>query len=175
MQSFTFRTAFGWSAIAMRGNVVVATTFAHRRADEARHALLRLAPTAKVSSGGSPTLVERLQAYLAGTPIDFSDVVVDLDDVTPFRRRVLQECRRVGYGQTLTYAALAEKAGNARAARAVGSCMASNRLPLVVPCHRIVPADGRLGGFSAPGGAATKQRLLEMEAALCPVGPLFAN
>jgi methylated-DNA-[protein]-cysteine S-methyltransferase len=63
----------------------------------------------------------------------------------------------------MTYGELAAKAGSPRAARAVGSCMARNRIPLVIPCHRVVPSGGRLGSFSAPGGSETKRRLIDME------------
>jgi methylated-DNA-[protein]-cysteine S-methyltransferase len=110
-------------------------------------------------------LVRRLKAYADGSPDDFSDVPIDFGPVSGFRRRVLEECRRVGYGATISYGDLAVRAGASGAARAVGNCMASNRIPLMVPCHRVVCSDGRLGAYSAPGGVKTKRRLLEMESA----------
>ena len=80
-----------------------------------------------------------------------------------FQRRVLNQCRRVPCGATISYARLAAKAGYPGAARAVGNCMAGNPIPLIVPCHRVVCSDGRLGAYSAPGGTAMKRRLLALE------------
>jgi methylated-DNA-[protein]-cysteine S-methyltransferase len=84
-------------------------------------------------------------------------------------------CRRIGYGQTISYGQLAASVGAPGAARAVGTCMATNPLPLVVPCHRVIPAAGPPGFYSAPGGCRMKQRLLAMERAGqgggCPVAP----
>jgi methylated-DNA-[protein]-cysteine S-methyltransferase len=109
------------------------------------------------------SLVERLQAYAAGGCDDFRDVRVDLGELTAFQRRVLECCRRIPYATTVSYTQLAATAGSPHASRAVGNCMAGNRLPLIIPCHRVVASDGRLGGFSAPGGLYTKRRLLELE------------
>ena len=83
--------------------------------------------------------------------------------ITPFARKVLGACRKVPQGRTTTYRALAEQVGQPRAARAVGGVMAANPIPLIVPCHRVLRSDGGLGGFSGPGGNATKLRLLEHE------------
>jgi methylated-DNA-[protein]-cysteine S-methyltransferase len=96
-------------------------------------------------------------------------VRVDLAWTTGFQRQVFAACRRIAYGQTATYAHIADRIGHPGAARAVGNCMAANRCPLIVPCHRIVGSAGRLGGYSAPGGIRLKQRILELEGAA--VGP----
>ena len=88
---------------------------------------------------------------------------VVLDGFTDFQCRVYQRCRRIAYGATLSYGALAAAIGVPQAARAVGNTMARNRLPLVIPCHRVVGAAGALGGFSAPDGIHMKQRLLSLE------------
>ncbi|HRS12317.1 MAG TPA: methylated-DNA--[protein]-cysteine S-methyltransferase [Sedimentisphaerales bacterium] len=112
-------------------------------------------------------LQERITAYFEGENVDFStDPAVDLTDRGPFERAVLDACRRIPAGQALTYAALAEKVGRPHAARAVGNALAANPIPLIVPCHRVIRTDGGLGGFSAPGGTATKQRLLMHERSL---------
>ncbi len=112
-----------------------------------------------------PALRERFIRYFEGSPETFTDVRVDLSWKSDFQQRVLELTRRIGYGRTTTYAELARRAGKPRAARAVGQVMAGNPLPLVIPCHRVVGCDGRLGGFSAPGGTVLKRRLLELEAA----------
>lgn len=107
--------------------------------------------------------VARLVARLGGAPVDFSDVVLDEAGLPPLAVTIYRELRRVPLGQTLTYGELAARAGAPRAAQAVGSAMARNPWPIVVPCHRVLARDGSLHGFSAPGGLATKRRLLETE------------
>ena len=109
-------------------------------------------------------LVARLQAYASGARDDFCDVPVELGPLTEFQRRVVQHCRRIPPGKTLSYGQLAAKAGFAGAARAVGNCLAANRIPLVIPCHRVIAAGGGLGGYSAAGGIRLKRRLLDLEA-----------
>ena len=100
---------------------------------------------------------------LAGDRVDFSDVAIQLDHRTEFDRMVTAGCRRIAWGKTRSYAELATDVGHPGAARAVGNVMRRNPIPLIVPCHRVVGAAGRLGGFSAPGGLATKRWLLELE------------
>ncbi len=109
--------------------------------------------------------VAALDAYFQGEPVNFDALPVDLSDQPPFRRKVQEQCRRVGYGQTTTYADLARGVGTPAAARAVGSAMSHNPVPLVIPCHRVLRSDGGLGGFSAPNGVRFKQQLLELEGA----------
>ncbi len=100
--------------------------------------------------------------YFQGRPVAF-DVDVDLSGVPPFRRRILEACRRIPYGRTATYSDLARAAGKGAAVRAAGSAMAHNPLPLVVPCHRVLRADGTIGGFSSTRGVDEKIRLLQLE------------
>jgi len=109
------------------------------------------------------SLVERLQAYAEGADVEFDDVELALDSGSLFRRRVLAACRAIPRGQTRTYGELALAAGAPRAARAVGTAMASNRVAIIVPCHRVVRSGGQLGGYSAPTGRTLKRRLLELE------------
>ena len=111
------------------------------------------------------SLVKRLQAYAEGAKVNFDDVEVALDHASAFRRRVLAACRAIPRGETRTYGELALAAGAPRAARAVGTTMASNRVAIIVPCHRVVRAGGHLGGYSAPNGPTLKCRLLELEKA----------
>ncbi|MAG94582.1 MAG: hypothetical protein CMJ48_12665 [Planctomycetaceae bacterium] len=111
----------------------------------------------------SPSFRERLQDYARGVEVDFVDLKIDFPDRTRFQRSVIAATRRIPWGATRTYGQLAQSAGSPRAARAVGSVMAANRFPIIVPCHRVVGAGGRLGGFSAPQGVTLKQRMLELE------------
>ena len=112
-------------------------------------------------------LIDRLQRYAEGAVDDFLDVELDPSGQTRFQRRVVELCRRIPYGSSVTYGELAEQAGSPRAARAVGNCMRTNAVPLIVPCHRVVGAGGSMRGYSAGEGIRMKLRLLEMEAAAC--------
>ena len=133
-----------------------------------RSAVQRLISLRHAESGEDPKLLPGLAAalcaYFQGRAIRFQ-VRLDLDGVTEFRRRVLEACRRILRGATASYADLARAAGSPHAVRAVGSAMANNPLPLIVPCHRVVRSDGSLGGFSSPQGLEQKQRLLQLEGA----------
>ncbi len=108
-------------------------------------------------------LARRVRAHLAGKPDGFLDVPLDLERLPPFARKVSRALCRVPPGSTVSYAELAKRAGSPGAARAVGTVMARNPLPLLVPCHRVLAAGGALGGFSAPGGTDLKVRLLHRE------------
>lgn len=109
---------------------------------------------------------DRLVAHLAGdagAAADLSCIALDERRLTPFRRRVYAEARRIPRGELVSYAELARRSGAVHGARAVGRAMATNPWPIVVPCHRVVSADGALHGFSAPGGTRTKASLLAIE------------
>ena len=110
------------------------------------------------------SVVELLQAYFAGEPVDLSDVPVDLEYETPFLERCARALRSVPRGETVTYGELAALAGAPGAARAAGTFCARNRLGLFVPCHRVVSAGG-LGSYGSHG-LDYKRRLLELEGAL---------
>jgi methylated-DNA-[protein]-cysteine S-methyltransferase len=109
--------------------------------------------------------IEGIRALLGGAAVDLSDVPLNMDAVEPFERRVYDVARTIPVGQTLTYGQIATRLGDRLLARDVGQALGRNPFPIVVPCHRVLAANGKLGGFSAPGGVATKQRLLEIEQA----------
>lgn len=104
----------------------------------------------------------RVRSHIAGERVSYAGLPL-APTAGAFAGRVRDALGRVHWGETITYGALAEAAGAPGGARAVGAVMASNPLPLVVPCHRVLPTGGGLGGFSAPGGTATKFRLLHLE------------
>jgi methylated-DNA-[protein]-cysteine S-methyltransferase len=110
-------------------------------------------------------LIDNVRKHLAGELQDFGAVLVDLSAAAPFARQVLEATRKIPPGRTTTYGELARSVGRPDAARAVGQIMASNPIPLIIPCHRVVAAGGSAGGFSAPGGRATKADLLAIERA----------
>ena len=109
------------------------------------------------------TLIRVSRDYFTARPVDFDDVVCDLPDESTFTGVVLRACRKIPYGTTVSYSALAARIGREDATRAVATVMSKNPVPLVVPCHRVTYADGRAGGFSAPGGPELKRRMLELE------------
>jgi methylated-DNA-[protein]-cysteine S-methyltransferase len=160
-----FSTGLGWIALARRGDVVFGLTFGHESPRQALAALPQDLACASVEDGDEydDSLVLRLKDFAAGEVVDFSEVKIDLSHLTPFQREVVKRCRRIPRGRTISYGRLAARCGVPLAARAVGNVMAGNRMPLIVPCHRVVASGGRLGEFSAPGGPDTKRRLLEME------------
>ena len=108
-------------------------------------------------------LINRIEDYADGKPDDFSDVTLDLTGVSDFNRRAYDLLVRIGWGETTTYGAMARQLGDVGLSRAVGAAMGANPIPLVIPCHRVLASDGRPGGFSAPGGAESKLRMLKLE------------
>jgi methylated-DNA-[protein]-cysteine S-methyltransferase len=123
------------------------------------------------SAGAAPpppwvaALIGDIHRYLAGERVDFSGVAVDLSGLDEFRRKLYEAMRSLDWGATTTYGALARTVGldGWEAARDVGEAMGRNPVPIVIPCHRVLAAGGKLGGFSARGGAATKAKLLALE------------
>ena len=108
--------------------------------------------------------VAAVQRYFQSVEVDFSGLRLDLEGQDELFRQIYAATRRVGWGQTTTYGALAKELGaGPETARDVGQAMARNPVPLIIPCHRVLAAGGKVGGFSAPGGATTKIRMLEME------------
>jgi methylated-DNA-[protein]-cysteine S-methyltransferase len=104
-----------------------------------------------------------IRRYAEGETVDFSGVPIDLDGADLFRRAIYQAARGLGFGETTTYGGLADAAGHPGKARETGEALGRNPVPIIVPCHRIVAAGGKIGGFSAPGGSSTKEKLLALE------------
>jgi methylated-DNA-[protein]-cysteine S-methyltransferase len=111
------------------------------------------------------TVIDQATRYFAGEQIDFSAIGLDLAAVDPSRRAIYDALRKVEFGKTVTYGELARRAGAdaPQAAQDVGIAMARNPVPLIIPCHRVLAAGGKLGGFSAPGSVETKQHMLALE------------
>lgn len=161
-----FETDFGFCAIAWSEAGIIRFQLPTPGGDAPARLIRRRLPEAE--PGEPPAAVAAAiaaaQRYFSGEPVDFSDVVVDLDDTDAFFRDIYVALRQVGRGSTTTYGALARQLGaGPERARDVGEAMARNPVPLIIPCHRVLAAGGKLGGFSAPGGSNTKLRMLELE------------
>lgn len=162
-----FPSDLGWMSLAWIDRYLLELTFGHRSPAAAARGLVRSDAAFAEADGWVAALMGRLQAFARGeVEDDFRDVRLNLSGRTTFCRAIIRHCRLIPAGQTRTYGELAARAGFPGAARAVGQVMATNRIPLVVPCHRVVAARGRLGGYSAPGGLVLKRRLLALEATL---------
>jgi methylated-DNA-[protein]-cysteine S-methyltransferase len=159
-----FPSELGWMAIHGCGNKVRQLVFGPSSPDAALAQLDRAAIDSATIGLWNGDLIKRLQAFAAGARDDFLDVELDLGPQTEFQRRVIDRCRQIEFGAMLTYGQLAEAAGFARAGRAVGSVMRAIRVPLIVPCHRVVGAGGPMRGRSSCEGVRMKLRLLEREA-----------
>ena len=159
----TIRTPLGWLAALGDDGVLHQLTMGHASAPAALRAIEAAHEAEFHLANWNGELAEMLKAFAAGEAVEFNAVRIELSHLTDFQQCVVRHCRRIPLGRTLSYGELAVKAGSPRAARAVGSVMAMNRYPLIVPCHRVVAAGGRLGGFSAPQGLQLKRRLLDLE------------
>ncbi|HJU16648.1 MAG TPA: methylated-DNA--[protein]-cysteine S-methyltransferase [Stellaceae bacterium] len=161
-----FETASGFCGIVWNNVGIVRFQLPTKDADAAERMLLRRVPGAKPGAL-TPEVVEAVAAvkrYFEGEKTDFSDFALDLNDQDAFSRQIYAAARQVGWGCTTTYGALAKELGaGPEAARDVGQAMARNPVPLIIPCHRVLAAGGKIGGFSAPGGSAAKRRMLELE------------
>ncbi len=161
-----FSTPIGYMGTIWTDEGLVATRVGYLDKESVEEALLEFVPLAAI--GGKSEIASRLISYATGKKDSFLDVPLDLrfltgGNWTPFRDKVTQLCREIPRGSVVSYLDLAEKAGAPRAARAVGTVMAKNPFPIVVPCHRVVGSGGGLGGYSAPTGLDFKRRLHTLE------------
>ena len=106
---------------------------------------------------------ERIIAYFNGSYVDFKDVKLDLENYSEFSRKILLLCKKIRQREMNSYSNLAKLAHIPKAARAVGNVLRRNPLPLIIPCHRVIRGDGKIGGFSASGGKNIKKRMLDLE------------
>ena len=161
-------TGIGVCAVAWRGDTVVAVALPEADAEATARRIRRSVDGPAVAAEPPEPVaaaVRDVVALLEGEPVDLRGVEVDVAHRSDFERRVFAVVRSIPPGETLTYGEVAARVGEPGGAQAVGRAMGSNPVPIIVPCHRVVGADGRPVGFSAPGGTATKQRILRIEGA----------
>ncbi len=161
-----FETVGGFCGIAWNNVGITRFQLPTKSAETTERILLRRLPDAKPSAPtpGVMQAVAAVQRYFEGERTDFSRVELDLSDQDAFFKQIYAAARQVEWGQTTTYGTLAKDVGaGPEAARDVGQAMAKNPVPLIIPCHRVLAAGEKVGGFSAPGGTAAKIRMLELE------------
>ena len=161
-----FETAGGFCGIAWNNVGITRFQLPTKSAAAAERTLLRRVPGAE-HGAPTPEVIEAVAAvkrYFEGEETDFSGFRLDLGGQDPFFEQIYAAARRVGWGQTTTYGTLARELGaRPEAARDVGQAMAKNPVALLIPCHRVLAAGSKIGGFSAPGGSAAKIRMLALE------------
>ncbi len=161
-----FETAHGYAAIAWHAAGITGLRLPARSPDAAERSLLRRLPDAVRAEPPADVaeIIAATKCYFAGEKSDFSAVPIDLGEQEPLFTRIYAAVRQLGWGETTTYGAVAKDLGaGPEVARDVGRAMAMNPIPLVIPCHRVLAAGGKVGGFSAPGGSDAKARMLAIE------------
>ena len=173
IRAVVFPSELGWMCAAWRGDRLYELTFGHSDPNQAVRALRHVETLPTDPNRGQRTFIHRLQKFACQATDDLADIQLDLSEYTAFQRRIVEACRSIPIGETHSYGELARRAGHPGAARATGQVMATNRFPLIVPCHRVVGSGGSIGGFSAPDGLAMKRRLLALEGkVLEPIGKI---
>ncbi len=162
-----FDTEIGRCAVAWGGGGILGVSLPGSNDVRTRNRILQRHPGAVEADPPAEVAraIDGIRALLSGEPRDLSSVALDMDGVPTLHRRVYEVARTIPPGQTLTYGEIARRLGDPLQARAVGQALAQNPFAIIVPCHRVLAAGGRTGGFSAPGGTDTKLRLLEIEGA----------
>ncbi len=161
-----FETAGGFCGIAWSSAGITRFQLPTKSAESTERMILRRLQGAEP---GRPTpqaveAVAFVRRYFDGEQIDFSRFELDLDEQDAFLKKIYAAARQIGWGRTTTYGSLAKELGaGPEAARDVGQAMAKNPVALIIPCHRVLAAGGKVGGFSAPGGSAAKIRMLQLE------------
>jgi methylated-DNA-[protein]-cysteine S-methyltransferase len=162
-----FDTAIGPCGIAWNGRGVAGVQLPEGSPHETRARLRRRFPEAREAPPPAPVrgAIEGVVALLRGEPCELDTVTLDMDGVPPFHRRVYEVARTIPPGTTLSYGEVAARMGEPGAARDVGQALGQNPFAIIVPCHRVLAANGKVGGFSARGGVKTKLRLISSERA----------
>jgi methylated-DNA-[protein]-cysteine S-methyltransferase len=149
-----------WVAISDMG--IVAVDWSMTQADFTRHMQQRFHTYVVYDEARTAEPLRQISEYLAGNHRQF-DLSLNLTGISPFQLQVLQLTLNIPYGQTITYKEIAAHLGNPRSARAVGRVEATNPIPLIIPCHRVIGSDGNLHGYGGPGGIKLKAWLLKLE------------
>ncbi|WP_010587046.1 methylated-DNA--[protein]-cysteine S-methyltransferase [Schlesneria paludicola] len=159
----TFQTELGWFGLLGIDEQLTSVFIGHPNEKSVVQRATQMASSIE-QIDWAPKLRGQLEAYCDGEIIDFSHVALQLPATTKFRQQIVAATRRLRYGEVASYGELAKRIGHPGAARAVGTVMSTNQFPIVIPCHRVIAAGGKLGGFSSPSGTNLKERMLDLEA-----------
>lgn len=173
-----FHSPSSTCGIAWSGRGIAGLQLPEPTPDATRTRLRRRWPDAVESPPppGVGRVLERVLGLLKGEAVDLADIPLDLDTAPEFHRKVYEVARTIPPGRTMTYGEIARILGVPTESREVGQALGRNPIAIIVPCHRVLGADGKMGGFSANGGVSTKRRMLEIEGApAVGAGPLFAQ
>ncbi len=170
-----FQTVIGCCSIVWSGRGIAGAQIAEKNEHSARNRIARRYPGAHeaVPSRDVQSVIADIVALLNGETKDLSHITLDLDGVPDFNRRVYDVARTIRPGETLSYGEIAARLGDRSLARDVAQALSQNPFPVIVPCHRVLAAGGKMGGFSAPGGVRTKLRMLSIEGAQYGAPTLF--
>ena len=161
-----FDTPIGRCAIVWRGGAITGSALPEKDDERLRASLRsRFAGASEREPDGPAAAIASVTRLLAGQREDFSSIPRNIDALGAFERAVLVATSAIPWGETRAYGQIASAIGSPGAARAVGRALGANPIPIIIPCHRVLASAGRTGGFSAPGGASTKLRILEIEGA----------
>jgi methylated-DNA-[protein]-cysteine S-methyltransferase len=164
MKYTIFKTKWGYFGLASTDNGLLRSCLPLAEREKAKSQLLQNLPDPQYDKALFKSAQEQITAYFEGACINFSaGFPIVLSGFSSFAGLVLTACRGIEFGRIVTYGRLADMAGRPGAARAVGGVMAKNPLPLIIPCHRVICANGKIGGFSAMGGVTLKKGLLQLE------------
>jgi len=159
-----FKTRLGHFAIVARNENLIRTFLPGTEKQKLKTEILKLYPAAKLN----PTLLKNIQQqikdYFAGKKVNFNiDITTAIKNLSDFSKAILKACSKIHPAQTLSYRQLANMANHPNAARAAGTALSRNPIPLIIPCHRIIKSNNQTGNFTAPTGTALKQKMLNLE------------
>ena len=159
-----FKTRWGYFGLAGTESVLCRTCLPSAERGKVKFHLLKNLSSAQYDKTLFKQVQGQIATYFEGLPVNFNpDIPIILDGLSKFARQILVACRDIKFGQTISYGRLAKMTGRPAASRAVGGALAKNPLPLIIPCHRVIRSNGKIGGFSATGGVILKKKMLKLE------------
>ena len=157
-----FKTTLGWCGVVDSPKGILRIEIGYPRREQLHKQIANRFGNLIVNDRITGGVVDRITRYFSGEKVLFN-YAMDWSSLSPFQRKAFKEAMKISYGTVETYGNLAYRIGCPDGSRAVGGALSKNPFPLVVPCHRIIRGDGKLGGFSAAGGIALKRKLLQLE------------
>lgn len=159
-----FKTKFGYFAIVAENGNLIRTYLPGMEKQMLKKQILKLHPGTKYNPALFKKLQQEIKDYFIGQKVKFSiDIIPAIKDFPDFSKSILKACTRIPHAKTISYNQLAQLANHPTAARAAGTSLSKNPIPLIIPCHRIIKSTGQIGNFTAPGGTTLKQKMLNLE------------